>query len=705
MTTARSEEVIRLLDAARELAEMAVEIRESSLRVAGAASSGRDAGTSARYRLLRAVANPRGLGFTPGGGRFGGLTARVGGMLGAESIAVRLLVASLRLRIAAVALENPELADDPLLRRLLDEVAADRRAQAARTLRALLRERGTMGTITAVAPVFSELLALNALLDENPFNDRTAWLIATGTGTACADPVSGISNMAVAVLDKGRGAVRPATLDRAETARLRTEGSLLAFLGNIAVIGTTGRILLQAVTGPDGATRYVLQAPGMRAGRANNESPQDLLGAFSSTLIAQSPYSRSLIRAVEEYGVPDGAELALIGHSAGGAAVMNLVQDAAFCARYTVTHAVAIGSPIDFKAPADPLTWVAGVANQRDIIPSLDGQGAGNCFDLHPGWYVVDYPDPAATFPECHSIEHYIADMERRVPEAREHIDEQLAPYRGPVTRSQVYRLFDRAPRPDGFPFLTVPTYTMPCAEETLELPIRSPSGATLTAYFAADTTTARDLLADTGLTDVIAFGRRCLVAVHAFAHPQASIGAHNRIDLTIPVHDPWSPQRLPGWPDLLRPVDRRRGGDFVTDSAVSTAGARLAVQEIWGHPAFETHVDVAVGSRNACLKIGDVADRVLTLTGQLGFGLPTSARDLLTYSQRDGTILRAGTELRGRARLHPRPRLRLRVTASPHPMAAHLRALGLDGARPLFCLSVPNCQSRASAGVPIQLT
>jgi hypothetical protein len=39
---------------------------------------------------------------------------------------------------------------------------------------------------------------------------------------------------------------------------------------------------------------------------------------------------------------------------------------------------------IDFKTPADPRTWVSSITNRHDLIPSLDGQGAGNCFDLHP---------------------------------------------------------------------------------------------------------------------------------------------------------------------------------------------------------------------------------------------------------------------------------------------------------------------------------
>ncbi|MBW8485429.1 acetoacetate decarboxylase family protein [Actinomadura sp. PM05-2] len=682
---------------------MAVRVRDLGAAVADAAVRPGPPG-AVRRRLLRAAADPGGLGVTLPGERLGALGARVTGMAGARSLAVRLLAASLRLRIAAVVLDEPDLASDPLLRRLLEQVGEDRLARAAGTLRLLLRERGALGTVSAIAPIFSELLALGALLDANPLNDRTAWLIATGTGTASADPITGMSNMAVAVLDRGTGAVRPEPPAPGEAARLAAEGTLLGFLGNIRLIGSTGRILVQDVTGPDGAVRHVVHAPGMRPGRADNESPQDLLGAFSSTLIADSPYRRALIGAVAEHGVPAGAEIALVGHSAGGAAVMNVAQDAAFCARYKVTHVVAVGAPIDFKTPADPATWVASVAGRRDLIPSLDGQGAGNCFDLHPGWYVVDYAGSGTPFPASHAIETYIADLAERLPGERAHIDARLAPYRGPVTRSAVYRIYDRAPRPDGHPFLTVPTHPAPCGRDTVELPVRSPSAALFTALFAADPRAARRLLEGTGLTPVTA-GGRCLAVLHAAAHPRSGIGAHRRIDLGIAVHDPWGPQRVLVWPDLLRPVDGRRSGLHVTASVVDTAAALGAARDLWGHPAALADVDVTVGRGRVRLGAADDGHRLLALQGGLGPSLPVPSPDLLTYSWRDGTALRTGTHVRGRARLHPAPRVRLRAAAAPHAAAEQLRALGLDGARPLLCLAAPSCHVRTGAGVPVRFT
>ncbi len=450
-----------LRTAARELVDIGVTLHEAAAHATAALTDGAalgalrrapSAGYLAECALLRAVTNREGLGCALAGGRLATLAAKLGAMAGAESLAVRVLTTSLRLRIAAVAIDHPELTGDPMLNRLIEAAAADRDLEAIRALRALLKDRGAVRTLGELAPVFGEVLALRALLDENPLNDAAAWLIATGKGYATADPITGMSNRAVAVLDTGEGAARRVDLAAAESARLSVRGSLLGFLRNISAVGTTGRVLIQSMEGPDGVVRHVVQVPGMRAGRPDNDSPQDLLGAFSSAVLDSSPYSRALAKAIDDYGLPQGAELALIGHSAGGAAIMNLAQDAGFCARYTVTHAVAVGSPVDFKKPADPRTWVASVTNQHDIIPTLDGQGAGSCFDLHPDWFVVDYFDSTHLFPLCHSIEHYIANIEDDLPEARDRIDERLAPYRGHVVRSQAYLLFDRVPCPEGFP-------------------------------------------------------------------------------------------------------------------------------------------------------------------------------------------------------------------------------------------------------------
>ncbi|WP_233508425.1 lipase family protein, partial [Spongiactinospora gelatinilytica] len=492
--TARQGALLRA--AARELVEVAVTIQEAAAHATEALADGAApallarapaAGVRAERALTRAVTDPHGLGYSPAGGRLATLAARLGALAGAESLAVRVLASSLRLRIAAVALDHPELTADPILTRLIEAAAADRDIEAMRAMRALVRDRGVVRALSALAPVLGEVLALRALLDENPLNDATAWLIATGKGYATADPLLGLSNRAVAALDRGAGAARRAEPSAEEAVRLGTRGSLLDFLGNIGVLGSTGRALIQSVEGPDGVVRHVVHAPGIRARSVDDDSPQDILGAFSSSVLDSSPYTRALAGAIGDYGIPEGAEIALIGHSAGGAAVLNLAHDPAFCARYAVTHIVAVGSPIDFKTPADPRTWVTSVTNQHDIVPTLDGQGAGACADLHPDWYVVDYTDPTHLFPVCHSIEHYLGNLAHDLPEARDHIDARLAPYRGPVVRAQTYLLLDGFAGTGEFPFLTVPTYPLGLPGEPVEAPVRCRDGGAVTAWFAAD--------------------------------------------------------------------------------------------------------------------------------------------------------------------------------------------------------------------------
>jgi hypothetical protein len=451
-------EALELLrKAAAELAEVADQIRDTSVRVTTALTDGAvtgatfrapRAGLNAHRSLIRALTNPSGLGFAAAGGTLGGNAARLGAMIGQESLAVLVMVTSLRLRIAALTLTHPELARDPLLRHVIEAVSADRDIEAMRTLRGLFRQRGAVQALSALAPMFAEITSLKALLDENPLNDAAAWAIATGKAQPAADPVTGLPNRLVAMLDQGTGAARPVELTPRETGELRTVGSLIDFLDNIRLVGTGGRMLIQSVSGPDDVTRYVVQAPGMQVAGLRTDSPQDLVGAFRSTLQDDSPYTGAIISAIEHFGIPDGAEVALIGHSAGGAAIMNVARNAGLCRRYRVTHVVAVGSPIDFKTPAERHTWVCSITNQHDLIPSLDGQGAGTCFELHPDWCVVDYTDSTHEFPACHGIEHYTANIRDDLPEARKYIDDRLTPYRGRVTRSQAYRLFDRATPP-----------------------------------------------------------------------------------------------------------------------------------------------------------------------------------------------------------------------------------------------------------------
>ncbi|MFB4308153.1 hypothetical protein [Actinomadura sp. GTD37] len=700
----------RLRAAARELAEVAHTLREASAhataaltdpRVAAAACRAPRDGWRAQRSLARAVTDPAGLGWAPSGGVLGALGAKFGGFTGRVGLPVAVMTTSLRLRIAAVAAADPAFTDDPLVRRLI-EAAGERRADVLGALRDLVAERGAAGALTAVAPVFSEVLALRALLDRNPLNDRTGWLIATGAGAATADPLTGLSNRAIARLDRGHGAAVRAEPTAAEAARFCREASLLGLLGDLVAIGPTGRALVLTVRGPDDVERYVLLAPGMRLGAPDDASPADLLGAFSSTVQDSGPYSRALAKAIADHRIPDGADLALIGHSAGGAAVMSLSRDAALNTRYRITHVIAIGSPIDFKEPADPATWVASITNRHDIVPSLDGQGAGNCFAGRPGRYVVDYTDPTHLFPACHRLEQYAANIEHDLPATRAHIERRLEPYSGPVVRRRLYRLYDDARRPAGFPFLTVASRAEPTPDGPVDLPVRTADAASLTAWFAVDAASAAAVLGETGGTVPVRAGTRSLVALHVHDHRESTLGPHHEIALGVLVHDPWRPRPVGVWPDLLRRPHLRGAGLWTFCTALSTPAARAAHRNLWSEHVLTAPARVRVDARAAAVTVGDPADRALTFAGPLGPSGPWRSGDLVLYSALAGATLRSLVHAHGPSRLHPAPRARLRAGAAGHPLADRLRALGLDGARPVLCHSGPHRMLRRDAGTPV---
>ncbi|MEU0335102.1 acetoacetate decarboxylase family protein [Streptomyces sp. NPDC006193] len=655
-------------------------------------------GVAARWALLRALTSRQGLGgsaiVAPRG--VGHLLGAAGEVLGRESLAALVAVSSLRLRIAAVLVDHPEFQRDPGMRRLTEAVAADRDLEAVRALRALFRDQGAQRALSGLAPLMAELLAIRALLDEDPKNDETGWALATGRELS-ADPLHGVSAARLAGLDKGEGAAEAVELTDQEKQVVATEGSFLGFLRNIEALSTDGRILVQNVRGPDGVVRYVVQAPGMAPGRPRNDSPQDFVGAWRNLFMTDSPYTRSMLLALADYGIPRGADLALIGHSEGGIAVMNLAQDEEFCRTYRVTHVVAVGSPIDGKKPADPRTWVASITNQHDIVPVLDGRGAGSAFDPHPHWYEVDYIGPTHEFPLCHMLHEYIEHLRTVVPEAREHVDEALAPYRGPVVRTQAYQLKDRANPPEGYPFLTLPTASVPTTAGPVDMPVRYYDSSAAHLCFPVDAGTARSLLPGVTWMTPSRLGGRAMAVLSLYEHRCTTIGPYTEAVLSVLVDDLWRPRPYDVARDLLRRVDLRRTGRYVLSLAVTSEEARVVAREVWGQPALRMTVEADLMGREVSARSPDLG---LTVDGRPGPGVRCPEADWILYGRRGESTVRTLVRAHGRLRLHRGGGVRLRLdTAAAEPFAGQVRRLGIDAARPLFVLTCPQFMLHRSSG------
>jgi hypothetical protein len=710
---------------ARDAVEVAEGIRAVSVRTSTAlfaspltASARRRprTGLAAQWALLRALTGRQGLGGSaitaPRG--MGHVLGAAGEVLGRESLAALVAVTSLRLRIAAVLVDHPEFVRDPGMRRLLEAVTADRDLEAVRALRALFRDQGAQRALSGVAPLTAGLLAVRALLDEDPGNDETRRALAAGREPS-AGPLHDISASRPSGMGTGDGAAEAVDLTDQEKQVIATEGCFLGYLRNIEALSADGRILIQNVRGPDGVVRYVVQAPGMAPGRPRNDSPQDLVGAWRNLFTADSPYTRSLLLALKDYGIPRGADLALIGHGEGGLAVLNLAADEEFNRTYRITHVVAVGSPVAHRKPADPRTWVATITNQHDIVPALDGHGANSAFgghgagsafgghgsasafEPHPDRYHVDYTGPARQFPLCHMLHEYIEHLRTVIPEAREDIDEALLHYRGPIVRTQAYRLKDRANPPEGYPFLSLPTTSVPTTAGPVDVPVRYYDSSAAHLCFPVDAGAAGGLLPGVTWMTPSRLGRRALAVLSLYEHRCTTIGPYTEIALSVLVDDLWRPRPCGLATDLLRRVDLRRTGRYVASLAVTSEEARVVAQEIWGQPAMRMAAEADLMGRELTVRSRELG---LTVEGRLGPGVRCPEADWILYGRRGESTVRTLVRTHGRLRLHSGGGMRLRLdTAAAEPLSGQVRRLGIDVARPLFVLTCPQFLLHRSAG------
>ncbi|MFH8336670.1 acetoacetate decarboxylase family protein [Streptomyces sp. AM6-12] len=670
-----------LRDCARDVLEIAEGIRAVSERTATTLTAPELAATTRRHprtglagcrALLRALTAAPGLGAPAGTGPRGTMARALGlagRARGAENLAALAGLTSLRLRVTAVLADHPELARTPGMRLLNRAIAADRDQHAVRALRALLRDRTAQRALSGLAPLISELLAVHALLDGPPDHGSTP-----------------------------EGGAEAADLTDQRRRIVATEGSLLGFLRNIEALATDGRILVQNVRGPDGVVRYVVQAPGAAPGRPRDDAPQDLVGAWRDLCATDSPYTRSLVHALAAHGIPRGAELALIGHGEGGNAVLNLAQDEDFCRTYRVTHAIAVGAPSGDRKPADPRTWIATVANQYDLVAAPDGHRTRPA--PGPGRYHVEYAGPTREFPLCHRLREYIEHLRTLLPEARADLDEALAPYRGPVVRTQAYRLTNHAHPPAGHPFLTLATAPVRTTVGPVDVPVRYYDSAAAHLCFPVDPSAARSLLPDADWLTPSRLGPRALAVLSVHEHRCTTIGPYTEIALSVLVDDLWRPRPYDAVTDLLRPVDLRRTGRYVLSLGVTTEAARVVAREVWGQPVFTMRAEADLTCREIRARSEDLG---LVVEGRLGPGVRCPDADRALYGRRGSGTVRTLVRAHGGLRLHPGAGVRVRLdTAAAEPLAGQLRRLGIDGARPLFVLACPQFMAHRGGGAEL---
>ena len=146
----------------------------------------------------------------------------------------------------------------------------------------------------------------------------------------------------------------------------------------------------------DNPPRYIINLPGVEFNLADpweQDHLRDLRGASVARLTGMDAYAERVKLEMQRAGVPAGAEVMLVGHSAGAIAAMNIARDHSFNQpgnssadggyHVQVTHVMAAGAGLlDWVDDPPAGTNVMMVINRNDVVAA--GIQAGD-FDVPAG--------------------------------------------------------------------------------------------------------------------------------------------------------------------------------------------------------------------------------------------------------------------------------------------------------------------------------
>ncbi|GAW50281.1 MULTISPECIES: hypothetical protein [unclassified Nocardioides] len=136
--------------------------------------------------------------------------------------------------------------------------------------------------------------------------------------------------------------------------------------------GSTGDIRITEVDNGTGTPSYIVAVPGTETWNPSaGANPHDLTSNLALVAGTPSAAAQSVVRAMEQAHIPPGSPVMLVGHSQAGIGIATLASDHSLVERFTITHVLTYGAPIDHIA-IDPSVQVLQVQHGMDVVPRLD---------------------------------------------------------------------------------------------------------------------------------------------------------------------------------------------------------------------------------------------------------------------------------------------------------------------------------------------
>ncbi|HTR18160.1 MAG TPA: acetoacetate decarboxylase family protein [Acetobacteraceae bacterium] len=201
-------------------------------------------------------------------------------------------------------------------------------------------------------------------------------------------------------------------------------------------------------------------------------------------------------------------------------------------------------------------------------------------------------------------------------------------------------------------------------------LPIRYFDSQNLIATFLTGMDRAVEMLKGTGLQAVPQEDGKAIVVLACWEHRDTDLGPYNEVGLAILAVAPG---------DLVPAL-------YVVNLPVATTAAYRAGREIWGFNKFVTAIDITRDDKKFSTSVRDPDNAlIVTLEGTRGASTPMAPADIFTFTLLAGKVIKTLVQVPTPSHASTGDSFLLKVGNSEHPMANNLRALALDGARPVL--------------------
>ena len=214
-------------------------------------------------------------------------------------------------------------------------------------------------------------------------------------------------------------------------------------------------------------------------------------------------------------------------------------------------------------------------------------------------------------------------------------------------------------------------------------LPAVYRNGRVATGVYAISPERARAAVKPPELHPIELPGHRAIAVVCCFDYLETSLGPYRELAIGVVV----SPRRRTGPPrglDLLSPHPDT--GAWLLTLPVSSQLACRGGVELFGYPKMVSELRVEHPSKQCTCVVEDNSQQVFKAAFRLGWGPQFPVRSFVTYTQKDGQLLRTRVETQWRVTLSSGRGTTLEVANSSHPVCRAVHELALPN-RPLFVL------------------